>query len=232
MKELSYYLNNISALTYAVIYFGGVLTSFTPCVYPLIPMIVSVVGGTSDKSKTKSFLISLTYVLGMALTFSILGLMAALGGKMFGQVQSSPITNLVVGNVMILFGLSLLGVIPLPTFILNRIGAGKIVKGGNFLSVFLMGVVSGLVAAPCAAAVLGALLTYVATTQNSILGFSFLFTFAIGLGTLLVIAGTFTGILVTLSKSGKVMSVIQKLMALLMILLGEYYVYKAGTLSI
>lgn len=206
--------------------------SFTPCVYPLIPIIVGIMGSAGEKSRRKNFILSFIYVVGMAVTFSMLGIVAATTGKLFGQLQSSPVAHLIVGSIIILFALVLLDVITLPTFILSRAGAGKIIQGRSKFAVFSMGVASGFVAAPCTAAVLGALLTYVATTQNIVFGFTLLFTFAIGLGTLLVLIGTFAGIMTTIPKLEKWMHVIQKAIAFAMILLGGYFIFKAWLLSI
>lgn len=231
MENISYYLENISIITYVFVFLGGVVTSFTPCAYPLIPIIVGVIGSAGEKSKGKSFLLSFGYVLGMAITFATLGMIAALTGKMFGQIQSSPIAHLIVGNVIILFALILLDVIPMPTFLLSRAGAGKVFKGGTMISAVLMGIVSGFIAAPCTAAILAALLTFVATTQNILVGSTLLLVFAIGLGTLLIIIGTFTGILAAIPRSGKVMHIVQKTLAFTMILLGEYFIFKAGMLN-
>lgn len=153
-------------------------------------------------------------------------------GRLFGQVQSSALAHIIVGGIIILFGLALLNVIPLPTFLLSRAGAGKVRKGGKIFPAFLMGVASGFVAAPCTVAVLGALLAYVATTQNIVFGFTLLFTFAIGLGTLLTLIGTFTGILASLPKLERWMRIIQRALAFAMIILGGYFIFKAGLLSI
>jgi len=230
--DIQQYLGNISFITYIVVLIGGVATSFTPCVYPLIPIIVGVIGTANERSKWKNFLLSFSYVLGIAFTFSILGIIAAMTGRLFGQLQSSPLAHLIVGSIMILFGLVLLNVVTLPTFLLSRLGVGKVRKGGSVLSVFFMGAASGFVAAPCTAAVLGALLAYVATTQNVLFGFSLLFTFAIGLGTLLILIGTFTGILTSLPKSERLMRIMEKSIAFGMIILGEYFIFRAGLLSI
>lgn len=232
MQDISTYLNNVSIITYLAVFIGGVLTSFTPCVYPLIPIVVGVIGSSPQASRFRNFVLSLSYVLGMAIIFSTLGVLAALTGKLFGQVQSSPVAHIVVGNVIILFALALVDVIPLPAFLFARAGAGKVVKGGGAAAAFFMGVASGFVAAPCTAAVMGALLAYTATTQNVAAGFSLLFTFAIGLGMILILIGTFTGILASLPKSERLMGAIQKIFALLLVLLGEYYIFKAGMLNI
>lgn len=231
MENIQNYLTNISLLTYIVVLIGGVAVSFTPCVYPLIPIIVGVIGTAKEKSKLKNFILSFSYVLGIAVTFSILGMAAAMTGKLFGEFQSSSLGHLIVGNIMILFGLALFNVITLPTFLLNRAGAGKVKKGGSIISVFLMGIASGFVAAPCTAAVLGALLAYVAATQNILIGSTLLFTFAIGLGTLLILIGTFTGVLTALPKSPKLMRIIEKVFAFGMLILGEYFIFRAGMLS-
>ncbi|MBD3380035.1 MAG: hypothetical protein GF408_06210 [Candidatus Omnitrophica bacterium] len=232
MQDISYYLNNPSPVTFIAVFLGGLATSFTPCVYPLIPIIVGVIGTGRDSSRARNFILSVSYVMGMAVTFSALGAAAALTGKLFGQFQTNPLVYLVVGNVMIFFALALVDVIPLPTLLLARAGAGKPGKSGHPLSVFFMGVASGFVASPCAAAVLGALLAFVATTQNPVLGVSLLFTFALGFGVVLIVIGTFAGIVSSLPRSEKAMKAVQKIFALLLILLGEYYIYKAGMLSL
>lgn len=232
MENLPNYLTNISLMSYLFVFIAGVAVSFTPCVYPLIPIIVGVVGSSRERSRGRNFILSFSYVLGMAVTFSILGLVAAMTGRLFGQLQSSALAHIIVGNIIILFALALLDVIPLPTFLLHRAGVGKVKKGGSVFPAFLMGVLSGFVAAPCTTAVLGALLAYVAASQNIIFGFSLLFTFALGLGTLLILIGTFTGILTGLPRLEKQMHLIQKILALAMILLGEYFIFRAGLLSI
>jgi thiol:disulfide interchange protein len=225
-------LDNITIVSFVAIYLGGVLTSFTPCIYPLVPVIVGVIGSSKEQSKLKNFMLSICYVLGMALTFAVLGVVAALSGQFFGQIQSNPIAYVLVGGVIIMFALSLFNVVPLPTSFLHKAGSGRVFKGGVVLSSFLMGVVSGIIAAPCATAVLAAVLAYVATTQNVILGFSLLFTFAVGLGTLLIIAGTFAGIFASMPKPGKWTDIAGKFLAFIMLILGCYFIFKAGVLSV
>lgn len=232
MTNISSYLTEISIVSYLVVFIGGVITSFTPCIYPLIPIIIGVIGASKEKSIGRNFLLSFSYVIGMAIIFSILGMVAALTGRLFGQIQSNPIAHIIVGNVIIVFGLMLLGVIKMPTFLLSRIGAGKVLKKGGFFGAFLMGLISGLIAAPCASAVLGALLVYVATKGNPVFGFTLLFSFSIGLGTLLIIIGTFAGIVSKIPRSEKAMVMFEKILAFGMILLGEYFIFKAGMLSI
>lgn len=232
MSNISGYLTEVSVLSYLVVFAGGVLTSFTPCIYPLIPIIVGVIGASKEKSPGRNFLLSLSYVFGMAIIFSILGLAASLTGRLFGQVQSNPVVHLAVGGAIILFALALLDVVPMPTFFLSRAGAGKVVKRGGFFSAFLMGLISGFIAAPCTSAVLGALLVYVGAKGNPVFGFTLLITFAVGLGTILVIIGTFAGVVSKIPRSERAMVIFQKVLAFGMIFLGAYFIYKAGILSV
>lgn len=221
------YLVDISLLSYIAVFIGGVLVSFTPCIYPLIPIIIGVIGASKEKSLRRNFLLSLSYVAGMAFVFSILGMIAGLTGSLFGRIQSSPIAHLAVGGIIIVFALLLLDIIPLPTFFLTRSGAGRVVRGGGKFASFLMGLASGLIAAPCASAVLGALLVYVAAKGNVFFGFTLLFCFGTGLGTLLIIIGTFTGFVSRIPRSERAMKISQKLLAFGMIALGGYFIYKA-----
>jgi thiol:disulfide interchange protein len=218
-------LQSFSLTAYLIVFAAGVLTSFTPCVYPMIPVTVTYIGGASAGSKRRAAFRTLVYVLGIAIVYSALGAFAALTRSFFGQIASSPWVLFAVGNVIILFGLSMLDavVIPVPG-ILTR-GA----KGGeNYLGAFVMGMASGFVAAPCTAPVLGTLLLYVGSRGNVLYGASLLFVFAFGLGFLLLLLGTFAGALVSLPKAGAWMVTVKKVFGFGMILVGEYFLIQMG----
>ncbi|MGB3400719.1 MAG: cytochrome c biogenesis protein CcdA [Candidatus Deferrimicrobiaceae bacterium] len=225
------YLAAGSLLSYAAVYVGGVLVSFTPCIYPVLPITVGYIGGRSQGSKAKGFFLSLSYVLGMAIIYAALGSVAAATGQVFGQVAANPVTNIVVGNICILMALSLLDVfhLPVPSFLAGR-PAGK--RRGGILGAFVIGLASGLVVGPCTAPVLGALLVYVGAKQNVLFGTSLLFVFALGMGSLLLVIGTFTGLLANLPKSGGWTEGIKKGFGFFMILVGEYFLLEAGKLLI
>ncbi len=218
-------LQSFSLSAYLIVFAAGVLTSFTPCVYPMIPVTVTYIGGASAGSKRRAALRTLVYVLGIALVYSSLGAFAALTGRFFGQISSSPWVLFAVGNVIILFGLSMLDaiVIPVPG-ILARGAQG----GGNYLGALVMGMASGLVAAPCTAPVLGTLLLYVGSRGNVAYGASLLFVFAFGLGFLLLLLGTFAGALASLPKAGAWMVTIKRIFGFGMILVGEYFLIQMG----
>ncbi len=208
---------------------AGILVSFSPCVYPLLPITIGYIGASSQKDKFHAFLLSLIYVLGMSITYCILGVFASLTGKIFGQISSSPISFFIIGNICVIFGLSMLGVfeVHIPAPLLNKIKSPK-----SKFSVFLLGLISGLIVGPCTAPVLGTILVFVATKQNLFYGIILLFSFAYGMGTLLILAGTFSGILVNMPKSGKWMYTIEKVGGILLILAGEYFLINMGRLLV
>lgn len=226
-QNFSQYLHQISPLAYLVSFLGGVAASFTPCIYPILPILIGVIGAKTEKSRWQGFRLSLAFVSGMAVTYSLLGMAAALTGRLFGTLTTHPAAYLVVGNICLVFALSMLGLfeIQLPGA-WGKAGAGEPPQGLG--TVFLMGAGSGLVAAPCTVPVLGVLLTFVAQTRSVVFGFSLLFVFALGLGMLLIVLGTFTGLLTSLPKSGPWMVRVKQLFGLLLILVAEFFLIKAG----
>ena len=211
-----------------VAYLGGVLASLTPCVYPMIPITAGVIGHANiGGSKLRGFFLSLTYVTGMALTYAALGIFAAATGRFFGTVNSSPWTFLLVGNIILLFGLGMLGVFHLPL-----IGGRFASRGLGMAGIFLAGVTSALVAGPCTTPVLGTLLAYTASSRSLAAGGLLLFAFSLGMGALVLGVGTFSSCLTSLPRSGPWMVKIQKIMGVLMLLLAEYFFIKAGAFFI
>lgn len=230
LGELDTYLQASSVFSYIAVYIGGVLASFTPCVYPVIPITVAYIGSQSSGSKMKGFLLSIVYVLGTSITYTVLGSVAALSGQLFGQFQANPWTYFTVANICILLGLSMLDVftLSLPSFL----GTSRSSTRKGFAGSFLLGAASGLILGPCTVPILGVLLGYVASKENVVYGTSLLFVFAFGMGTLLIILGTFTGLLTSLPRAGQWMVKIQKAFGWALLVLGEYFLIKAGQLMI
>lgn len=213
---------------YVAVFLGGVAVSFTPCVYPVLPMTASFIAAINTKgSRVLGFVISLVYVLGMALTYSAFAVFAALTGKIFGQLQNSPYIYILVANVILFFALVMLDVFHLPTF---HVSTHKKIKPQNLFAVFIFGMSSGLIVGPCTAPALATLLTYIATKQNILHGVTLVFVFAYGVGTSLILVGTFSGIMASLPKSGKWLLWIKRGCAVVLIGIAEYFLIKAGSL--
>lgn len=224
-------LNNIEqlirinpALAFVGVFVAGLLTSFTPCVYPVIPLTLGVIGARSAGGRWKGLALSLIYVLGMAIVYAILGAFASLTGKLFGQVGSSPYSYFIVANVCLLFGLSMLGVFQFPQISFST--GPKKIKG--IFDVFFAGAVAGLIVGPCTAPVLASVLVYVGSKQNLIYGFSLLFVFGYGVGFLLILLGTFTGLLASLPKSGFWLERVKQFFGWCLIFAAEYFLIKMG----
>lgn len=230
VNNLSAYLRESWLLAYPAAYLGGVLVSFTPCTYPVLPVIAAYGGAHGGASRGRSLTISLLYVLGMAAAYTLLGGMAAMTGRLFGDIQSNPWTHFFAANFFILMGLSMLDVFSFsfePSFAAKRMaGSGGKGAAGSFL----VGAVSGLVMGPCTAPVFAVLLGTVALGQNLFLGMSLLFVFSLGMGTLPVLVGTFSGLLAGLPKSGAWMVTIKKIFGWIFIGIGEYFLIAAGQL--
>lgn len=206
---------------YLIAFAGGVLVSFTPCVYPLIPVSAGYIGVHSSGSRLKGFLLSLVYVTGVAVTYSMLGLVAAFTGSFFGQISVHPVSRIVVGSIIVAFGVSMLGFFHLsvPKFFHLRNH-----RRHNVLSTFVLGLSSGLIASPCLTPVLGSILLYLTTKGSLLYGSTLLFAFAYGMGFMLIIAGTFSSVLMGLPQAGRWMENMKKVFALILFGAGVYFI--------
>ena len=219
-----------------LVFLAGVLTSLTPCIYPMIPITAAIVGGTApgevSPPRWRPALLSLTYVLGLALVYSALGLFAGLSGTMFGAVSTNPWLYFAMANLLVVAALSMLDVLPvrLPSWLVAR--AASAGQGGRFSGAFVMGAMSGLVAAPCSAPVMAAVLTWVSSTGSAALGFLYLFVFSLGMCTLLVAIGVGVGTATRLPRAGAWMLWVKKLFAIVMLGVAEYYLIQMGQLLI
>lgn len=220
------YLQNSNPLVFLAVYFAGVVTSFTPCIYPILPLTIAYFGAQAQKSRKELLALILIYVSGMSVIYAGMGMIAAFTGSLFGKIAVHPITLVVFANICLFFGLAMLDVFDL-SFLTASAGIGKKKKG--FIGAFITGASAGLVVGPCTTPVLGVLLTYVGSKQNIILGSTLLFIFSFGMGTLLIFVGMFAGLAKKLPKAGGWTEKIKKATGYLMIILAQYFLFKAGT---
>ena len=215
-------------LAVVLLFVAGVLTSLTPCVYPMIPITVGIIGGSTGPEASRGRVAALTaaYVTGLAALYATAGLIAGLSGSLFGTISASWWSRGLIGVLLTAFGLAMLDVVPLPMprRLLDRVSG---LKGGSAPAVFLLGASSGLVAAPCGAPAFAAVLTFVSTTGSGTLGFLYLFVFSLGMTALLAAVGLFSGLAGRLPKPGPWMVWVKRSGGLILLAMAAYYFYGA-----
>jgi cytochrome c-type biogenesis protein len=235
LTQIGARLSDSPAAALALLFVAGVLTSLTPCIYPMIPITAAIVGGqsigghTAGRRSTRGVGLTMAYVIGLSLVYALLGLLAGMTRTIFGTVSASPWAAIVTGNLLLVCALWMLDLItiPIPPFFNGASGARG--TTGSIASAFALGCASGLVAAPCSAPVLAGVLTWVATTKNAALGFAYLFVFSLGMCAVLVAVGIFGSGLGLLPKSGRWMVWIKRALAIVLLVAAEYYLVRAGS---
>ena len=222
-------------LVIAGFFVAGLLLSFTPCVLPMIPILSSIIVGSQTRAsqakqvtptKLHAFSLSVAYVLGMALSYTLAGVAAGLSGSLISQSLQSPWILAATALVFVALAFSMFGFyeLKLPASLENKIlGASQKLKGGEFLGVFIMGVLSALIVSPCVAAPLAGALIYIGQTHNVLLGGSGLFALALGMGVPLLLIGASAGSL--LPKAGAWMTVVRNLFGVVMLAVAAYIVW-------
>ena len=217
----------------ALVAFGwGFLLLLTPCVYPLIPVTVSLVGATAGRSKLDGFVRSMVYVFGISVTYSVAGVAAAAGGRQFGAWLQQPAVYAALAAFFVLLAVAMLGAytIDLSSQRLQRLQVRLQGKGG-LLGVWVVGLLSGTAATACIAPVIVSLLLYVGQRGSLMLGFLLFFAMAWGMGTPLVVLGTFTGLAQSLPRSGEWLNTVKRAFGLALLGVAVYYVGKSRLLS-
>ena len=217
-------------LVIAGFFVAGLLLSFTPCVLPMIPILSSIIVGSQAKqaqpSKLHAFGLSVAYVLGMALSYTLAGIAAGLSGSLISQSLQSLWILALTALVFVVLAFSMFGFyeLKLPSAFENKIlGFSQKLKGGEWLGVFIMGVISALIVSPCVAAPLAGALIYIGQTHNVLLGGVGLFALALGMGVPLLLIGASAGSL--LPKAGGWMTVVRNLFGVLMLAVAAYIVW-------
>jgi cytochrome c-type biogenesis protein len=222
-ESLGQVMQTRPVLAYGAAYLGGVIATASPCILASIPLIIGFVGGYAGGNKKQAFFYSLTFVVGLALVMSVLGAMAALAGTMFGQVGTY--WYFVVAVILIVMGLQLAGLINL------KLGGNAqrfLPQRTGLVGALILGMLFGLVLSPCASPVLAVILTLAAVQGKVAYGSTLLFAYALGQGTLIMVAGTFTGVIESFlqSRSAKVGTILQQAAGGLIFFAGCYIFFQ------
>ena len=204
------------------IFVGGLALNLTPCVYPLIPITVSYFGGKRSLARSGLVGHGICYIGGLALTNSLLGVVAALTGGLIGALLQNSLVLVAIAAVLVIFALSLFGVWELRLPFQLTQAASRSYTG--FFGSFFMGITLGVVAAPCIGPFVLGLLTWVATLGDPLAGFFIFFTLSLGLGAPLFVLALFSGRLDKLPKSGEWMNWVRRLMGWVLVAMAAYFV--------
>ncbi|MFC2046241.1 cytochrome c biogenesis protein CcdA [Chloroflexota bacterium] len=214
-----------SLLAFSLVFLGGIVTSIGPCNVAMIPLVVGFVAGSGQLGRGRSFALSLTFAIGLAVTFMLLGVVAGLVGGLIGG--TSRVWYYVVAAVCLLIGMSMLGTFRLP----QVPGVGRLrerIRLRGLPGALALGLISGLVASQCATPVLVAILTYVMSREGELVyGAALLFVYALGRGVPIVLAGAFAGALKQLQSLGRWSPVIERASAIIIIGVGLYFLWIA-----
>ena len=209
-------------LSLIFVFLGGLALNLTPCVYPLIPITVGYFGGQAEGKMGKLAAMGLLYVLGMALTYSVIGVITALSGAVLGALLQNTFVIIFIALIFILLSLSMFGVyeFQLPNWLVMKAGGAK----GGLFGAFFMGLTMGIVAAPCIGPFVLGLVTYVAAKADVFTGFLLFFVLALGLGLPYFILAIFSGKIKQLPKAGDWMEGVKHIFGLLLLGMAAYFV--------
>ncbi len=224
LEQISIIIASSGWVAPVLAFFAGLLTSLTPCALSSVPLIVAYVGGTEQRTAQKAFLLSLTFALGSAVTFTVLGVVATMVGSLIGNAAGW--WYIALGILMMLMALQTLGIFE---FIPSGYLVSKNTKKG-YIGALIAGILGGIFSSPCSTPVLIALLAVVAGSGNMLFGILLLLCYSIGHGVLAVVCGTGIGFVNKLSESknfGRMSSVLKIVMGVLIALIGFYMFYLA-----
>lgn len=208
-------------LSFILVFLGGLALNLTPCVYPLIPITLGYFGGQSESKTSRLFGLASIYVIGMAITYSLIGVVTALSGSLFGALLQNPIVLIGIALVLIALSLSMFGLyeFQIPSSWMAKLGEART---GYFGALF-MGLTMGIVAAPCIGPFVVGLLTFVGAKGDPMFGFLIFFVLALGLGFPYIFLGVFSGKIKSLPRSGEWMLAVKKIFGFVLIGMAIYF---------
>ena len=208
-------------LSFLLVFLGGLALNLTPCVYPLIPITLGYFGGQSESKTSRLFALALVYVIGMAITYSVIGVVTALSGSLFGALLQNPFVLIGIALVLVALSLSMFGLyeFQLPSSWMTKFGEAR---SGYFGALF-MGLTMGVVAAPCIGPFVVGLLTFVSAKADPVFGFFIFFVLALGLGFPYIFLAVFSGKIKSLPRSGEWMIAVKKIFGFVLIGMAIYF---------
>ncbi len=209
-------------LSLLFVFLGGLALNLTPCVYPLIPITIGYFGGQSEGKTSKLFILGVLYVLGMALTYSVVGVVTALSGAVFGALLQNPIVIVIIAAVFVVLALSMFGLyeIKAPDALVAKAGGAR----SGVFGAFFMGLTMGVVAAPCIGPFVLGLVTYVAAKGDVFYGFIMFFALAVGMGVPYLFLAMFSGRIKSLPRAGFWMDGVRNIFGFILIAMAIYFV--------
>ena len=208
-------------LSLIFVFLGGLALNLTPCVYPLIPITIGYFGGQSEGKTSKLFILGILYVLGMAFTYSIVGVVTALSGAVFGALLQNSIVIVFIAGIFVVLALSMFGLyeIKMPDSMVAKAGGAR----SGVFGAFFMGLTMGVVAAPCIGPFVLGLVTYVAAKGDLFYGFIMFFFLAVGLGTPYLFLAIFSGRIKSLPRAGFWMEGVRNIFGFILIAMAIYF---------
>jgi len=221
-NEVSSFEEKGLLLSLLIVFLGGLALNLTPCVYPLIPITIGYFGGQTEGRTSKLFMLGLFYVLGLALTYSTVGVITALSGALFGALLQQPIVIVFISLIFVALALSMFGLyeFKLPDSWAAKAGGAK----SGIVGAFFMGLTMGIVAAPCIGPFVLSLVTVVAAKGDAVYGFVMFFTLALGLGLPYIFLALFSGKLKSLPRAGMWMEAVKHIFGFIMIGMALYFI--------
>lgn len=204
-----------------LVFLGGLALNLTPCVYPLIPITIGYFGGQSEGKTSRLFMMGLLFVLGMAVTYSVVGVVTSLSGAVFGALLQNTIVIIIIVAIFIALSLSMFGLyeFKMPDSLVAKAGGAK----GGFYGAFFMGLTMGIVAAPCIGPFVIGLVTYVAAKGDPYFGFLMFFVLALGLGLPYLFLAIFSGKIKSLPRAGEWMEAVKHVFGFILLGMALYF---------
>lgn len=212
-------LNGTHSLTFVLFasFVAGILASFTPCIYPMIPITLGIITAQRSKSMLNNFFLSLSYGVGIATVYAMLGYVSVKTNLMFGQWLGHPVFIAAMIALFLYLAFAMFGFYEMyvPRFLQAR--SSSTYRGGSIAYSFLFGILSGAAASPCLTPALALLLGFVAKQNSPLVGFAVLFAFAMGISMLLIVVGTFSSALSFLPRAGSWMIEVKKIFGFMLL---------------